>query len=69
MDGCWSILGLSFWKAVMAKADLKAADELLNDATTKLHDVISCYAVSKQSVSVTTMMLDVMKWLNTNYLQ
>ena len=42
----------------MARADLEAADELLNVATTKLHDAISYSTVSKQNVSVTIMMLD-----------
>ena len=41
----------------MARADLEAADELLNDATTKLHDAISGPTVSKQSVNVAIMML------------
>jgi len=44
-------------KEVMARADLEAADELLNDATTKLHDAISGPTVSKQSVNVAIMML------------
>jgi len=42
----------------MARADLKADDKLLNDATTKLRNAISCSTVSKQSFSVTIMMLD-----------
>ena len=42
----------------MAKADLEAADDLLNDATTKLHDTISGSAVSNQSVNSATMILD-----------
>ena len=41
----------------VVKADLKAADELLNDATAKLHDVLSATALNKQSVNVATMML------------
>jgi len=61
------------WKEVMARADLEAADELLNVATTKLHDAISYSTVSKQNVSVTIMMLDaattnrveVMQWIDT----
>ena len=40
----------------VVKADLKAADELLSDATTKLHDVLSATALNKQSVNVATMM-------------
>jgi len=56
----------------MARAYLEAADELLNDATTKLHDAISGSSAYKQTVSVTTMVLDAaktkqveaMKWLD-----
>ena len=45
----------------MVKADLKAADELLSDATSKLHDALSATAVNKQNVNVATMMLDTAK--------
>lgn len=45
----------------VVKADLKAADELLSDATAKLHDVLSATALNKQSVNVATMMLDTTK--------
>ena len=37
---------------------MKAADELMNNATSKLHDAISATAVNKQTVNVATMMLD-----------
>ena len=40
---------------------MKAADELMNDATSKLHDAISATAVNKQTVNVATMMLDTAK--------
>ena len=40
---------------------IKAADELMNDATSKLHDAISATAVNKQTVNVATMMLDTAK--------
>ena len=40
------------------KADLKAADELMSDATSKLHDALSATVVNKQTVNVATMMLD-----------
>ena len=43
------------------KADLKAADELLSDATSKLHETSSATAINKQSVNVATMMLDTAK--------
>ena len=43
------------------KADLKAADELMSDATSKLHDALSATAVNKQTVNVATMMLDTAK--------
>ena len=33
----------------VVKADLKAADELMRDATSKLHDVLSATAVNKQT--------------------
>ena len=36
-------------------------DELMNDATSKLHDAISATAVNKQTVNVATMMLDTTK--------
>ena len=37
---------------------MQAADELLSDATSKLHDDLSTSTVNRQSVSVATMMLD-----------
>ena len=40
---------------------MKATDELINDATSKLHDAISATAVNKQTVDVATMMLDTAK--------
>ena len=45
----------------MVKANLKAADELMSDATSKLHDALSATAVNKQTVNVATMMLDTAK--------
>ena len=45
----------------VVKADLKAADELMSDATSKLRDALSATAVSKQTVNVVTMMLDTAK--------
>ena len=39
------------------KANLKAANELMSDATSKLHDALSATAVNKQTVNVATMML------------
>ena len=50
----------------VVKADLKAADELLSDATAKLRDALSATALNKQSVNVATMMLDT---ANTKRLQ
>ena len=44
-----------------ARADLKAADELLNDATSKLHAALSSTPLNKQSVTVAKMMLDTTK--------
>ena len=44
-----------------AREDLEASDELLSDATSKLHDVLSASTVSRQSVNVGTMMLDTAK--------
>ena len=44
----------------VVKADLKAADELLSDATAKLH-ALSATALNKQNVNVATMMLDTAK--------
>ena len=41
-----------------AREDLEAAEELLSDATSKLHDVLSASTVNRQSVSVAIMMLD-----------
>ena len=43
------------------KANLKAANELMSDATSKLHDALSATAVNKQTVNVATMMLDTPK--------
>ena len=40
---------------------MKAADELMNDATSKLHYAISATAVNKHTVNVATMMLDTAK--------
>ena len=45
----------------VVKADLKAANELLSNATAKLHDILSVTALNKQSVNVTTMMLGTAK--------
>ena len=45
----------------VVKANLKAADELMSDATSKLHDALSATAVNKQTVNVATMMLDTAK--------
>ena len=45
----------------VVKAELKAADELLSDATLKLHETLSATAINKQSVNVATMMLDTAK--------
>lgn len=45
----------------VVKADLKAADELMSDATSKLHDALSATAVNKQTVNVATVMLDTAK--------
>ena len=41
-----------------AREDLEAADELLSDATSKLHDALSASTVNRESVSVATIMLD-----------
>ena len=43
------------------KANLKAANELMSDATSKLHDALTATAVNKQTVNVATMMLDTAK--------
>ena len=45
----------------VVKANLKAADELMSDATSKLYDALSATAVNKQTVNVATMMLDTAK--------
>ena len=45
----------------VVKAELKAAHELLSDATAKLHNALSATALNKQSVNVATMMLDTAK--------
>ena len=42
----------------VVKANLKAADEFMSDATSKLHDALSATAVKTQTVNVATMMLD-----------
>ena len=42
----------------VVKANLKAADELMSDATSKLLDALSATAVKTQTVNVATMMLD-----------
>ena len=41
-----------------AREYLEAAEELLSDATSILHDVLSATTVNRQSVNVATMMLD-----------
>ena len=52
-------------RELAARAELNAADELLNDATSKLHESLSGSitnnSVNKQSVNVATMMLDAAK--------
>ena len=45
----------------VVKAELKAADELLSDATAKLRDALSATVLNKQSVNVATMMLHTAK--------
>ena len=40
------------------REDLDAADELLSDATSKLHDALWVSTVNRQNLSVATMMLD-----------
>ena len=45
----------------VVKANLKAADELMSDATSKLHDALSATAVNTQAVNVATIMLDTAK--------
>ena len=44
-----------------ARADLKAAGELLNDATSKLDAALSSTHLNKQSVTVAKIMLDTAK--------
>ena len=44
-----------------ARTDLKAADELLNDATSKLDAALASTPLNKQSVTVAKMMLDTAK--------
>ena len=44
-----------------AREDLEAEDELLSDATSKFHDALSASTVNRQSVSVTTMILDTVR--------
>ena len=46
---------------VQARAHLEAADELLNDATSKLDEALSAKPLNKQSVTVAKMMLDTAK--------
>ena len=41
-----------------ARENLEAADELLSDATSKLHDALSASTVNRQSNIVPTMVLD-----------
>ena len=41
----------------VVKADLKAADELMSNATSNLHDALSGTAVNIQIVNVATMIL------------
>ena len=41
-----------------AREDLEAADELLSDAISKLHGVLSASTVNRRGVNVGTMMLD-----------
>ena len=45
----------------VVKANFKAADELMSDATSKLHAALWATAVNKQTVNVATMMLDTAK--------
>lgn len=45
----------------VVKAGLKAADELMSDATSKPHDALSATAVNIQTVIVATKMLDTAK--------
>lgn len=45
----------------VVKASLKAADELMSDATSKLHDALSATVVNIQTVNIATMMLDASK--------
>ena len=49
-------------KESAAREELSATDELLNDATAKLHDALFGTSVNKQSVNVATMMLDAAKY-------
>ena len=56
-------------KESSARSELDAADELLNDATTKLHDALSSTTVKKQSVNVATMMLNTAKTKRTQAMQ
>ena len=44
-----------------ARQELEAADELLNDATSKLQDALSSTTLSKNSVTVAKMMLETAK--------
>jgi len=41
-------------EVTVVKANLKVADELMSDATSKLHDALSATAVNKQTVNVAT---------------
>ena len=40
----------------VVKANLKAADESISDATSKLHDALSATVVNKQTVDVLSML-------------
>ena len=49
------------WEEEVVKADIKAAYELMNDATSKQHDALSATA-AQQTVDVATMVLDTGHW-------
>ena len=48
-------------KEKKARMDVEVADELLDDASSKLDDALSCTPLNKTSVSVAKMMLDTTK--------
>ena len=48
-----------------AREDLKTADELLNDATTKLQDALSGESLNKNSIAVAQVMLETAKAKHT----